>query len=261
MIMDGRRGRPGNLAHPNETQGEANTLVRKLERFEILGADDKAWLKRACEHAFSVAARTDLVREGDAPGGLFVILEGMACRLKLRSGGSRQITAYLIPGDFCDLDLALRPQMDHAISTLSSCRVVRLDFEAIHRLGSEASVIARAMRRSTLVDDATVREWLVNIGSRSAIQRIAHLFCELLVRFRAIGLAGGNSYELPVSQLDLAETTGLSTVHVNRTLQELKRLGLIEFRSRSLMIRDLPRLEALGEFDPGYLSLGEQIPK
>jgi CRP-like cAMP-binding protein len=109
------------------------------------------------------------------------------------------------------------------------------------------------------VDDATLREWLLNIGSRSAIQRIAHLFCEMLTRFRAVGLAQGDCYELPISQLDLAETTGLSTVHVNRTLQELRRQGLIEFRSRSLMIRNLPHLQILGEFDPTYLSLRDSV--
>lgn len=243
------------LGHAAPFLAPRDVLLRKLERFENLGAGDRTRLAQLAESAVVVPARTDLFREGDTPGGPFVILEGMACRFKLRSCGARQITAYMIPGDFCDLDLLLRPRMDHALATLSACRVVRLTPEAIDGLTAAFGSIARAMRRATLVDDATVREWLVNIGSRSAIQRIAHLFCELLTRFRAVGLAHGDSYELPVSQLDLADTTGLSTVHVNRTLQELKRQGLIELRSRSLMIRDLPGLQSLGEFDPRYLSL------
>ena len=242
-----------------EMQVASDPLTRKLEGFGTLGAEDRAWLAQLCDGAFVVPARTDMIREGDVPNGLFVILDGMACRFKLRPSGARQITAYMIPGDFCDLDLALRPRMDQALSTLSTCRVVRLDAETIDRLTANPGNIVRAMRRATLVDDATLREWLVNVGSRSAIERIAHLFCELLMRFRAVGLAHGDSYDLPVSQLDLADTTGLSTVHVNRTLQELKRQGLIELRSRSLMIRDLPGLQSLGEFDPGYLSLGTQI--
>lgn len=250
MIADRRPGHAASLPAPREV------LLRKLERFEILGAGDRAWVTKLAESAFVVPARTDLFREGDVPGGPFVILDGMACRFKLRSCGARQITAYMIPGDFCDLDLLLRPRMDHALATLSACRVVRLTPETID---ATSASIARAMRRATLVDDATLREWLVNIGSRSAIQRIAHLFCELLTRFRAVGLAHGDSYELPVSQLDLADTTGLSTVHVNRTLQELKRQGLIELRSRSLMIRDLPALQSLGEFDPRYLFLGTPV--
>jgi CRP-like cAMP-binding protein len=256
MITDQRPGRTFPSFAAREAHSVPNALIRKLERFGTLGAEDRDWLRQISDAAYPVAARTDLVREGDVPEGLFMILEGMACRFKLRPCGARQITAYLIPGDFCDLDVALRPQMDHGISTLSACRVALLDLGTIRRLTENPKAITRAMRMATLVDDATLREWLVNVGSRSAIQRIAHLFCELLMRFRAIGLARGDSYELPVSQLDLADTTGLSTVHVNRTLQELKRQGLIELRSRSLMIRDLPGLQALGEFEAGYLSLG-----
>ncbi|MCJ2032896.1 Crp/Fnr family transcriptional regulator [Methylobacterium sp. J-068] len=259
MMTDRRPGRSFKTLTSSETSGEPNALIRRLEGLESLGTDAKAWLAGIEEAAFSVPARTDLIAEGDAPDGLVVILEGMACRFKLRPGGARQITAYLIPGDLCNLDLALRPRMDHAIATLSPCRVARLDFEALSHLSGDLDIVTRAMRRAALVDDAILREWLVNVGSRSAIRRIAHLFCELLMRFRAVGLARGDSYELPVSQLDLAETTGLSTVHVNRTLQELKRQGLIELRARSLMIRNLARLQTLGEFDAGYLSLGEPI--
>lgn len=259
MSEDQRPPRATSARAIQPTRSETNALIRRLERFEPLNQEALTLLRRTAETAFPVAARTDLIREGEVPEGIFIVFEGMACRCKLRAAGARQIIAYLIPGDFCDLDFSLRPRMDHTISTISACRVAHLDFATLQRLTGEAASIVRAMRMGTLVDDATAREWLVNIGSRTAIQRIAHLFCELLTRFRTIGLARGESYELPVSQLDLADTTGLSTVHVNRTLQELKRQGLIELRSRSLMICNLPRLQALGEFDPGYLSLGNPI--
>jgi CRP-like cAMP-binding protein len=254
MITD-RRAVRAPFLHPDQaTSGDAGALIRRLEQFDALEGEARNALERIAGTASSVAARTDLIREGEAPEGIFILLDGMACRSKLRRGGPRQITAYLIPGDFCDLDLALRPRMDHTVSTISTCRVAHLDFASIQQLAVEAGNLVQTMRRATLVDDAILREWLLNVGARSAIQRIAHLFCELLTRFRAVGLAQGDSYELPISQLDLADTTGLSTVHVNRTLQDLRRQGLIEFRSRSLMIRNLPRLQALGEFDPSYLA-------
>ena len=259
MIPDRRTVQVPFLRPDPSARSSAGTLIRRLEQFAPLEEAGRAALERLAGTASTVAARTDLIREGETPKGIFIILDGIACRSKLRRGGARQITAYLIPGDFCDLDLALRPRMDHTVSTISTCRVAHLDFSSIQRLSGEAGNLVQTMRRGTLVDDATLREWLLNIGSRSAIQRIAHLFCEMLTRFRAVGLAQGDGYELPISQLDLADTTGLSTVHVNRTLQELRRQGLIEFRSRSLMIRNLTNLQILAEFDPSYLSLQDPV--
>lgn len=230
-------------------------LIHKLERFGPLAEPERDLLTRLAAEASLVAPRTDLAHEGEIPNCLFVFLEGMACRYKVRSSGARQILAYLVPGDFCDVDVGLLTRRDHAISTLSSCRVARIELDTLQDLLVNQPSLIRAMRRATLVDDATAREWLVNVGSRSAIERIAHLFLELLLRLRAIGLTRGDSYDLPVSQLDLAETTGLSTVHVNRTLQDLKRQGLIELRSRLLTIRNVPRLVTLSGFNPRYLSL------
>src|SRR3954451_17242435 len=169
-----------------------------------------------------VATRTDLVREGDKPDGVFLVMDGMACRHKYRANGARQIMAYLLPGDLCDLDVALLDEMDHTLTTLSACKVVRIAPETIAELMENHPRIARALRMTTLVDEATLREWLVNIGCRSALERVAHLFCELLLLLRAVVLATGDSYELPLTQADLGDTTGLSNVHVNRTFQELR---------------------------------------
>lgn len=124
------------------------------------------------------------------------------------------------------------------------------------RLLEEHPAIARSLRMSTLVDEATLREWLVNVGCRSAIERIAHLFCELLVRLQIVGFASEDSYEFPVTQLDLADTVGLSNVHVNRSLQELRRQGVIELRGRTLKILDRHRLKSIAEFNSKYLHLG-----
>jgi CRP-like cAMP-binding protein len=233
-----------------------NPFVRKLEGFGPLSGTDRALLERLSAGGHVIGPRIDLVREGDAPDGVILVMEGIACRQKHRANGARQITAYLVPGDACDLDVALVTQMDHTITTLSPCRVVRIPTDLVKRLMDEHPAVARSLRISTLVDEATLREWLVNVGCRSAIERIAHLFCELLVRLQVVGFASEDSYEFPVTQLDLADTVGLSNVHVNRSLQELRRQGVIELKGRTLKILDRQRLRSIAEFNAKYLHLG-----
>ncbi|WP_244527004.1 helix-turn-helix domain-containing protein [Methylobacterium sp. 275MFSha3.1] len=243
---------------PPKLDTTANPLIRKLEGFTTLSDMDRAILARISAETRLVASGTDLVREGDKPEGVFLVMAGMACRHKLRANGARQIMAYLVPGDLCDLDVVLLSRMDHTISTLSNCRVARLAPETMADLLTNHPHIARALRKAQLVDEGTLREWLVNVGRRSAPERLAHLFCELLVRLEVVGCASEDTYELPVTQLDLADTTGLPSVHVNRTLRELRQKGLIELRRGRLRILDLPRLQALAEFRPDYLHLGDQ---
>ena len=234
-----------------------NPLVRKLEGLTALLDADRTLLERISTEPRFVGPHTDLVCEGDKPDGVFLIMEGMACRHKSRPNGARQIMAYLLPGDLCDLDVALLNRMDHTITTLSACRVVHIAPEAIVDLLQRHPAVARALRMSTLVDEATLRDWLLNVGRRSSVERIAHLFCELLVRLQVVGLVSENSYALPLTQADLADTTGMSTVHVNRVLQEMRRQKLIELQSGYLKILNLPRLRAVGGFQANYLHLGE----
>lgn len=241
----------------NGVPDAVNPFVRKLEGFTSLPEADRAALLKVSEDVQLVPAGTDLVREGDPPAGVFLILDGIACRYKLRAGGARQIMAYLVPGDACDLDVALLEFMDHSITTLSDCTVVRIAPETVRDLLHRPAVAA-ALRKSTLVDEATLREWLLNVGRRSAVERLAHLFCELYLRLRAVGRADENAFALPLTQQDLADTTGQSTVHVNRALQELRSRGMIELQQRRLTILDLPKLKQLAEFKSGYLHLGER---
>jgi CRP-like cAMP-binding protein/ActR/RegA family two-component response regulator len=247
---------PSRPSQAAETRG--NPLVRKLEGFVSLSKADKALLERISAPSRVVPTQTDLVREGEEPKGVFLILEGMACRHKVRANGTRQIMAYLLPGDLCDLDVGLLDTMDHAITTLSASKVVCISPKVVAEVMEHHPQLARALRMSTLVDEATLREWLVNVGCRSALERVAHLFCELQVRMQAVSLVDGDSYDMPVTQAGLADTTGLSVVHLNRTLQELRRTGLIKLRQRRVTILDLPRLMALAEFKPNYLHLGER---
>lgn len=233
-----------------------NPLILKLESLATLSADDRAMLEQISAKPHLVPAGTDLIREGEKPDGVYLILDGIACRYKLRASGARQIMAYLVPGDYCDLDVAMLKAMDHSIGTLSDCQVVRIDLDTIQDLLRHHPGITHALRLATLVDEATLREWLVNVGRRSADERIAHLMCELLLRLRAVGRTAGNGYALPITQEDLADTTGLTSVHVNRALASLQQRALIAFSGQQLTILDLAQLETLAEFKPNYLHLG-----
>ncbi|WP_267360040.1 MULTISPECIES: Crp/Fnr family transcriptional regulator [unclassified Methylobacterium] len=232
-----------------------NPLILKLESLASLCDDDRAVLERISADPQHVEPGTALIREGDRPDGVYLILDGIACRYKLRANGARQIMAYLVPGDYCDLDVALLKTIDHTIGTLSACQVVRIDLDTIQGLLQRHPNITHALRLATLVDEATLREWLVNVGRRSADERIAHIMCELLLRLRAVGRATGDGYALPITQEDLADTTGLASVHVNRVLISLQQQGLIALSGERLTILDLPRLQALAEFKPNYLHL------
>jgi CRP-like cAMP-binding protein len=234
-----------------------NVLTRKLEAFGPLPDADKLLLDEVIRPARAVGPRVDLIREGEAPSDVNLILEGFACRYKMIPDGTRQIMAYLVPGDFCDLHVFILKAMDHTIATLSPCTVVKIPRAQILEL-MERPAIARAFWWAALVDEATLREWLVNIGARKAEHRVAHLLCELLLRLEAVGLTNGDTYELPVTQAELADTVGLTSVHVNRLLQRLRRDGVIALKGKHLVILDVARLKAVSGFNPNYLHLSSR---
>jgi CRP-like cAMP-binding protein len=218
-----------------------------------LSERDIAALERVSGDLRAVEPHIDLIREGEVPDGAFVVLEGYACRYKHRQTGARQIMAYLLPGDLCDVDAPYLGRMDHAVGTLSHCVVARIPRQALADLLDHQPNVARALRLAKLAEEATAREWLVNLGCRSAMERITHLFCELLARLEAVGLSEGGCCTLPITQIDLADTLGLSNVHVNRVLQELRRQGLLELRGKSLRLLKLPQVREIAEFSPNYL--------
>ena len=235
-----------------------NLLTRKLEKFTALSTGDRRLLDDIVKPTRTLMARMDIIREGQASKDVRLILEGFACRYKLLKSGKRQIVAYLIPGDVCDLNVFILKAMDHSIGTLSSCRVVDIARHRILEL-TERPNIARALWYATLVDEATLREWLLNVGQRNAVARIGHLFCELLMRLRVVGLAHGDSFELPVTQTDIGDTTGLSFVHVNRCLQTLRSMNLIDYRSKNIVIKDVQRLIEFTGFNQNYLHLQNEV--
>jgi CRP-like cAMP-binding protein len=234
-----------------------NPLIEKLRAFVPFAEEDLRLLDELVVAEREVEARTDIIQEGDKPSDVHLVMSGFACRYKVLPGGKRNIMAYLIPGDFCDLHVFVLNEMDHSLATLSPCRVVAIPRARILQL-LERPAIAKAFWIAALVDEATLREWLVNIGSRPAEERIAHLLCEMLLRLRAVGLANGDRYELPLTQTDLADTMGMSSVHMNRVLQQLRSEKLIEFQQHNLVILDFERLRKFGNFNPNYLHLTQR---
>lgn len=232
-----------------------NPFIRKLDGFERLHDEDRAWLLSLSSRPKHVDADQDLIREGDKPENVHLILEGFAMRYKITARGRRQIFAYMIPGDFCDLNVALLKKMDHSVGTLSPCQVVELSPSTIVELTERRPSLVRALWMCSLVDEATLREWLVNLGQRSAAQRISHLFCELHVRMQAVSLTDKGSFELPITQSELGDTMGLSIVHVNRSLKDLRESGLVTLRDERILIPDVIRLKEYADFDPSYLHL------
>jgi CRP-like cAMP-binding protein len=183
------------------------------------------------------------------------VLEGFTCRYKLLPDGRRQIASFHISGDFVDLHSFLLKQMDHAVATLTPCKMGTLAHEAIKDITERYPRLTRALWWDTVVDGAIFRQWMIGIGRRTALGRIAHLLCELHARLHAVGLSENDSYAFPVTQTELGDALGLSTVHVNRVLQELRGKGLISLRGGTLAIHDPVALRDVAAFDPAYLYL------
>jgi CRP-like cAMP-binding protein len=232
-----------------------NPLLRKLANFTRLSEEESKAVNACSNDVREFAAHEDVISQGDRTGGVKLLLEGFACRYKVLEDGRRQIIAYFVPGDICDLRVFILKRMDHSIGAVVASKVATISPDNILKLTHTYPTLTRALWWSTLVEEAIAREWIVNVGQRNALERMAHLFCELLYRFRAVDLNRGNSCTLPLTQVELAETLGLSSVHVNRTLQELRRRNWITLEGGTLTILDLDALKEVSFFDPGYLHL------
>lgn len=230
-------------------------LIRKLETFATLAETDKRALAETVTTVRRFSAHEDLLREGEPFDELKLILEGLACRYKLLPDGRRQIVAYLVPGDLCDIRTFILKRMDHSICSLAPVEAALLSAEGVLGLMGRSPALTRALWWSTLVEEANAREWLVNVGHRTAFERLAHLLCEIFIRLRAVGLTQDNRCDLPLTQNELADTLALSLVHVNRMLMEMRRAGLVTFQNKQLTIHDLQALQSASGFNASYLHL------
>lgn len=234
----------------------ANKWVEKLRRYTELRADDEDLLLRLSAQPRHFDRRTDIISHGEKPSDIHVMLSGLACRYKVLPDGRRQIMAYLLPGDICDLYVFLLDEMDHGIGTLGPSEVAFVPKAEVLRIIEERPRLTQALWWSSLVDEAVLREWIVNMGQRGAYERIAHLMWELYLRHKAVGLIADEKFELPLSQQDIADTMGLSLAHVNKSLQRLRAEGVLEFREQTLSILKAQALREVSDFDPDYLHQG-----
>jgi len=235
---------------------QQNLLARKLGCFvELSPADRSALVDLWRGQRHHAAAGQDIAREGDVAGSISLLVSGWACGYKLLPDGRRQITAFYLPGDVLAPGTMIVERLDQSLSALTPVRHVTLSFAELAQIRRQQPNVGKAMLWAGVVDAAIQRERIVSLGKRSALERVAHLFCELYVRLSKVGLAASGRCELPITQGDLADALGLSSVHVNRTLRELRERELLVLQDRQLQLPDFAALGAIGMFDPAYLHL------
>ncbi|WP_199797442.1 Crp/Fnr family transcriptional regulator [Porphyrobacter sp. CACIAM 03H1] len=239
---------------PTLTAAGIEPLFRLLGRYMPLDEHDRAALSSLETGPVCARdARTDIAREGENPTVIRLLISGWACRYKDLPDGRRQIVGFFLPGDFCDLNIYILSELDHSIGALTAVRFYEIQPHQFHEVIDERPHLLRALLWHEMVSAGIQREWLLSIGQRSPLERLAHLFVELYYRLKAVGLATGLGFDLPITQNHLAEANGLSLVHLNRTLQEMRREELIELSDRQLRIVDLDRLKRVAMFNNNYL--------
>jgi CRP-like cAMP-binding protein len=232
-----------------------NLFVARLRALTSLGEVELTALDTLCSDRRHYRARSELVVDGSHPERVHVLLEGCACRYKLLSDGRRQITALLIPGDLCDIDALHVWRGDFAVATLTPATVAPISRPQLRRLAAEHARIADALGWLGAVENAMLAERNACLGRRSAREHVAHLICELFVRLAVIGRVEGDSYSLPITQEEIADVLGLTSVHVNRVLQSLRSERLIEQQGGTLKVCDWQALRKAAGFRPDYLHL------
>ena len=238
----------------------SNPFVRRLEYGAALDDADRAALAYLTRKVGTYDPRSVLVPEGEPAPHMLVVLAGWACRYKYLHGGERQITDLILPGDACHPQSVLLAHADHGFAALGACRVAEVDPGELASTLGQRPRVARALHWSSLQTESILREVVTNIGRRLAEPRIAHLICEVRARLSAVGLVNADdSFAWPLTQDDVGDITGLTNVHINRTLKALRAVELIALEGRRMRVPDPTRLAAHCSFRPGYLHLGPHI--
>lgn len=240
---------------PDLSQFPLAPMLRKLELWASFSAEDREALLALPHSIKSIAPHSYIVREGDKPSHTCLLLSGFVYRHKIVADGVRQIFSIHMSGDLVDLQNSLLGIADHNVQVLTRAEVAFIPREAIRQIAFERPAIARAMWHDTLVDGSIFREWIANVGRRDARTRVSHLLCEFSLRLEAAGLGEHTAWTLPMTQEQLADCTGLTPVHVNRTLKGLDQDGLITRNNRAVTIDDWQKLAQAGDFQSGYLHM------
>ena len=234
-------------------------MLRKLEYWAFLGEEDRQALLALPFTPRTIEAHHFIVREGDKPTQSCVMLSGLTFRHKVVATGARQILSIHMTGDMVDLQNSVLGTADHNVQALTNSKVAFVPRDALTKLAFERPVIGKALWYDTLVDGSIFREWIANVGRRDAKTRIAHLLCEFALRLEAAGLGDHMEWELPMTQEQIADCTGLTPVHVNRMFKTLGREGLISRTKRSVTVNDWKALAEAGDFESSYLHLPEHM--
>jgi CRP-like cAMP-binding protein len=245
----------GTPTNPHSVTDRFGPLVRALERRDELSAEERRLIKQLPARVREFEAGDELVSEWSEPSESCLLISGMAARAQFVADGSRQLTALHVPGDFVDLHALMLKLMDHSVVALTRVEAAFVPHRSLLSVAEAAPHLGRMFWLSTVIDGAIERAWVTCLGRRATTAHVAHLFCELFARLEAVGLTRGNSFDFPVTQVDLADMTGMSHVHMNRTVQELRASGLITWQRKVLTILDIERLQAFADFDPLYLNL------
>jgi CRP-like cAMP-binding protein len=232
-----------------------DAMVRKLRQWCPLDAGDQDALRALPYRLIKLRPQEFIVREGDQPRSSCLMVSGFSFRHKVAGNGGRQIFSIHMKGDLADLQNSLLGTADHNLQAVTHVEAAMIPVEAIQDVALNRPAVGRAMWVETLVDASIFREWILNVGRRDARTRAAHMLCEFAMRLEAAGLGERCNYELPMTQEQLADSLGLTSVHTNRTLMGLGKDGLIERRQRALRIVDWPGLAEAGDFDPAYLHM------
>lgn len=230
-------------------------LLMNLRSHDAVTSEEEALLGSIFSGHRRVCTGEDIVSEGSRPGVSSLLVDGFAARYKVMANGSRQITALHVAGDFVDLHAFPLKRMDHGILALSSCTVCFSDHANLQSLTQTHPHLTRLLWLTTLIDAAIHREWIVAMGRRSKKAHLAHLVCELFLRLQVVGKTEDSRFHFPLSQAELADVLGLSVVHLNKTLQTLRRDGVLTWVNREITILDWEGLQQIGEFDATYLNL------
>ena len=236
------------------------SFTRKLESIASLSAEEKEAIRKLPAHVMAIKADQDIARQGDRPFRTCFIVEGVTCTYKIARESRRQIVGFQFRGDAPDLQSIHLPTLDISIATLTPSVIGFIQHAHLHELCIRMPGVATALWRHCLIDAAVFREWMTSIGQRSALGRISHLLCEIYVRSRAVGLAQDTKIPFPITQLEIGDALGISAVHVNRSVQYLRRNQLIALSDGTLEILDWPGLQREGDFSDEYLNLSEYFP-
>jgi CRP-like cAMP-binding protein len=234
---------------------EINPLIRKLDSIFLLSDEERSAVASLPLQVVHLRADQDIVRERDRPSRCCVVLDGFACSYKVTVEGKRQILAFHVAGDMPDLQSLHLRVLDNSVGTITPCRVAFIQHEPVRDLCERYPRITGALWRGTLIEAAIYREWMTSIGRREAFARISHLLCEIVVKMRAVGLAREHACAFPITQTEIGDALGLTTVHVNRTLKAIREAGLATVKDGIITVLDWDGLLEAGEFDPTYLHM------